>query len=129
MKSMKLTRYKVDEMKEITLHSLGLVCKRGIWYLIAKDTDIIKTYKASNIKFASITDALFNRSTDFNLEEYWKSSTSNFKTSIPKHTFTFKTNLSILNHIKARPFINIDNTVVNSTEVYIDMKLIRDHLK
>ncbi|MDV4150682.1 WYL domain-containing protein [Clostridium sp. AL.422] len=113
---------KINEMKEITLHPLGLACKRGIWYLIAKDNDIIKTYKVSNIESASMTDTLFNRPGDFNLEEYWKSSTSNFKASIPSHTFTFKVTPSIINHIKTRPFINISNTVIKKDDVYIDIK-------
>ena len=112
---------KINETKDVILNPLGLVCKRGIWYLIGENNDIIKTYKVSNIESALLTDILFDRPKDFNLEKHWKSSTSNFKSSIPKHTFTFKVNPSIVNHIKARQFISISNIVVEDDNIYMDI--------
>ena len=112
---------KINETKNVLLNPLGLVCKRGIWYLIGENNDIIKTYKVSNIESALLTDILFDRPKDFNLEKYWKSSTSNFKSSIPKHTFTFKVNPSIVNHIKSRQFISISNIVVEDDNIYMDI--------
>lgn len=112
---------KINETKNVILNPLGLVCKRGIWYLIGDNNEIIKTYKVSNIESALLTDILFDRPKDFNLEKHWKSSTSNFKSSIPKHTFTFKVNPSIVNHIKARQFISISNIVVEDNNIYMDI--------
>lgn len=112
---------KINETKNVILNPLGLVCKRGIWYLIGENNEIIKTYKVSNIESALLTDILFDRPKDFNLEKHWKSSTSNFKSSIPKHTFTFKVNPSIVNHIKARQFISISNIVVEDNNIYMDI--------
>lgn len=112
---------KINETKDVILNPLGLVCKRGIWYLIGENTEVIKTYKVSNIESALLTDILFDRPKDFNLEKHWKSSTSNFKSSIPKHTFTFKVNPSIVNHIKARQFISISNIVVEDDNIYMDI--------
>ena len=112
---------KINETKNVLLNPLGLVCKRGIWYLIGENNEIIKTYKVSNIESALLTDILFDRPKDFNLEKYWKSSTSNFKSSIPKHTFTFKVNPSIVNHIKSRQFISISNIVVEDDNIYMDI--------
>lgn len=112
---------KINETKNVLLNPLGLVCKRGIWYLIGENNDIIKTYKVSNIESALLTDILFDRPKDFNLEKYWKSSTSNFKSSIPKHRFTFKVNPSIVNHIKSRQFISISNIVVEDDNIYMDI--------
>ncbi|BDS16705.1 WYL domain-containing protein [Clostridium perfringens] len=112
---------KINETKDVILNPLGLVCKRGIWYLIGENNEIIKTYKVSNIESALLTDTLFNRPKYFNLEKHWKSSTSNFKSSIPKHTFTFKVNPSIVNHIKARKFISISNIVVENDNIYMDI--------
>lgn len=113
---------KINDTKEVTLKPLGLVCKRGVWYLIGENTEIIKTYKVSNIESASLTDTIFNRPSDFHLESYWKQSTSNFRSTIPKHTFTFKANTSIINHIKERPFITINNTVIKEDYVYFDIQ-------
>ena len=112
---------KINETKDVILNPLGLVCKRGIWYLIGENTEAIKTYKVSNIESALLTDILFDRPKDFNLEKHWKSSTINFKSSIPKHTFTFKVNPSIVNHIKARQFISISNIVVEDDNIYMDI--------
>lgn len=112
---------KINETKNVLLNPLGLVCKRGIWYLIGENNDIIKTYKVSNIESALLTDILFDRPKDFNLEKYWKSSTSNFKSSIPKYRFTFKVNPSIVNHIKSRQFISISNIVVEDDNIYMDI--------
>lgn len=113
---------KINETKIVILNPLGLVCKRGNWYLIGENNYIIKTYKVSSIETISLTDEIFQRPADFNLEKYWKDSTINFKDSIPKHLFTFKVNPSILNNIKERPFITISNTVVKDDVIYIDIK-------
>lgn len=118
---LKIIYRKPNETKDVILKPLGLVCKRGIWYLIGENNDIIKTYKVINIEYATSTIKSFNRPNDFNLEEYWKLSTDNFKSNIPKYTFTFKVNHSIINHIKERQFINIINTVVESDKIYLDI--------
>ena len=120
-KVLNISYRKINETKNVLLNPLGLVCKRGIWYLIGENNKIIKTYKVSNIESALLTDILFDRPKDFNLEKYWKSSTSNFKSSIPKHTFTFKVNPSIVNHIKSRQFISISNIVVKDDNIYMDI--------
>ena len=119
---LKIIYKKINETKEVILNPLGLVCKRGIWYLVGENNNIIKTYKVSNIESIALTYEVFDRPSDFSLENHWKSSTSNFKSLIPKHTFTFKVNPSIVNHIKERPFITISNTVVKDNEVYMDIK-------
>ncbi len=119
---LKIIYIKINETKEVILNPFGLVCKRGIWYLVGENNEIIKTYKVSNIESASLTDSFFERPDDFNLENYWTSSTSNFKSSIPKYTFIFKVNPSIVNHIKSRPFINISSTAIKDDEVFMNIK-------
>lgn len=120
-KVLKIVYKKINETKEVTLNPLGLVCKRGIWYLIGINTEVIKTYKVTSIESALLIDDHFDRPSDFNLEAHWKSSTSNFKSLIPKYTFTFKVNPSIINHIKERKFITISNEVVKDNEIYLDI--------
>jgi len=116
-KILKIVYRKINETKEVILNPLGLVCKRGIWYLIGINAEVIKTYKVASIESALLIDEHFNRPSDFNLETHWKSSTSNFKSLIPKYTFTFKVNPSIINHIKERKFITINNEVVKDNEI------------
>lgn len=121
-KSLKLLYRKIDETKEIVINPLGLVCKRGVWYLVAVDNEFIKTYKVTSIESALLMNDRFIRPYDFNLKTYWKNSTSNFKSLIPKHTFTLKVSPSILNHIKERQFITISKTMFKENEIYLNIK-------
>ncbi|WP_454055332.1 helix-turn-helix transcriptional regulator [Clostridium sp. Marseille-Q7071] len=120
-KILKIVYRKINETKEVLLNPLGLVCKRGIWYLIGINAEVIKTYKVISIESALLIDEHFDRPSDFSLETHWKSSTSNFKSLIPKYTFTFKVNPSIINHIKERKFITISNEVIKDNEIYLDI--------
>lgn len=120
-KILKIVYRKINETKEVILNPLGLVCKRGIWYLIGINAEVIKTYKVTSIESALLINKHFDRPSDFNLEAHWKSSTSNFKSLIPKYTFTFKVNSSVINHIKERKFITINNEVIKDNEIYLDI--------
>lgn len=117
--SLRIKYRKADEIKEVELNPLGLVCKRGIWYLVAVNNDIVKTYKVSMIESALQLDYAFTRPKDFNLKNHWRNSTINFKALIPKHSFTFKVKPCILNQIKERPFLSISETIFNESEIYI----------
>ncbi len=64
----------------------------------------------------------FIRPYDFNLKSYWRNSTSNFKSLIPKYTFTFKVSPYILNHIKERQFITISETMYKENGIYLKIK-------
>ena len=52
----------------------------------------------------------------------WRNSISNFKSLIPKHTFTFKVSPDILNNIKERQFITICESIINENEIYLNIK-------
>lgn len=117
--SLRINYRKSEETKEVELNPLGLVCKRGIWYLVAVNNDIVKTYKVSMIESALPLNYVFTRPKDFNLKNHWRNSTSSFKALIPKHSFTFKVEPSILNQIKERPFLSISETIFNEGEIHI----------
>lgn len=121
-RSLKILYRKSNEAKEVDLNPLGLVCKRGIWYLVADNNEIVKTYKVTAIESAALMDNNFTRPKDFSLKDYWKKSVSNFMSLIPKHTFIFKVNPHVLDQIKERPFINITETAVKEDGVYISIK-------
>lgn len=92
--------------KQVSINPLGLVNKKGVWYLIAVD-NVIKTYRVSSIKSVTINNKPFKRPNNFNLVEYWNDSTSKFMKKIPKYRLSIKTNLNTFSHIKNRKFINI----------------------
>lgn len=120
--TLKILYRKKDEVKEIELNPLGLVCKRGTWYLVAINNELIKTYKVTSIESALLTPNTFTRPDNFNLKSYWIDSTKSFKSLIPKFTFTFKINPKILNNIKERQFITISEIVEKDDNTYLIIK-------
>jgi predicted DNA-binding transcriptional regulator YafY len=56
---------------ERTLDPLGLVLKAGIWYLIGRVGDQIRTYRATSILEAQVLEKGFERPADFDLAAYW----------------------------------------------------------
>lgn len=121
-KVLKFDYRKMDVIKEVILNPLGLVCKKGVWYLVGDNDNIIKSYKVSSMEKVTILNDTFTRPNNFNLEIYWSTSTSNFLSLIPKYLFKFKVNENILNHIKERKFINIKNINTKGSGIYIDIE-------
>jgi predicted DNA-binding transcriptional regulator YafY len=63
---------------------LGLVAKGDLWYLIAaKENGDIRNYRASRIHHAESTAETFKRPENFDLAEYWNSSTKAFIKNLP----------------------------------------------
>jgi predicted DNA-binding transcriptional regulator YafY len=66
----------------------GLVAKASVWYLIAKHEDMFRSYRISRIKELKLVSQTFVRDADFNLADYWQTSTRNFLNNVPFYTFT-----------------------------------------
>lgn len=97
---------KANGNRKIDLKPLGLINKKGIWYLAAID-DITKIYKVSLINEVILTDLRFPRPHDFDLGEYWKKSTSDFMSKIPKYIIKIKTIPEVSEFIERRKFISV----------------------
>src|SRR5262245_37612586 len=50
---------------------LGLVLKGGVWYLVARVGDQIRTYKVAHIDQLKVLGERFDRPADFNLAQFW----------------------------------------------------------
>jgi predicted DNA-binding transcriptional regulator YafY len=69
-----------------TVSPLGLVAKGDLWYLIAaKDNGDLRNYRASRIQHAELLEETFVRPDDFDLAEYWNSSTKAFIKNLPSY--------------------------------------------
>ncbi|HVX42688.1 MAG TPA: WYL domain-containing protein, partial [Mycobacteriales bacterium] len=55
-----------------TLSPLGLVLKAGSWYLIAAAEREPRTYRIGRILHCEVQDTTFERPTDFDLGEFWR---------------------------------------------------------
>jgi predicted DNA-binding transcriptional regulator YafY len=67
------------ERAERTVDPLGLVAKGSAWYLVAGTPAGLRTYRVSRIEDAKLLDLPCERPANFDLEEYWKSSTQEFR--------------------------------------------------
>ncbi|QLH20194.1 YafY family protein [Streptomyces sp. Rer75] len=56
------------------LHALGLVLKGGIWYLVARAEDTIRSYRVARILAAEVLGEVFERPAGFDLAAYWQES-------------------------------------------------------
>ena len=58
---------------ERTVHPLGLVEKRSVWYLVANTDAGMRTFRVSRVKGVTVTDDPVVRPEGFDLAETWQS--------------------------------------------------------
>src|SRR6266508_1135868 len=66
------------------LEPLGLVIKGGVWYLVARTEDQIRTYRVSRVVAARRLDERFERPDGFDLASYWTESSSAYERDAPR---------------------------------------------
>ncbi|MGB8908389.1 MAG: YafY family protein [Candidatus Cybelea sp.] len=57
---------------------LGLVSKAGVWYLVARDGEELRSFRAERIRTADELAEHFERPDEFDLERYWSESSARF---------------------------------------------------
>ena len=75
---------------ERTVDPLGMVAKGSTWYLVAAIGQSIRTYRVSRIESAKLLDQASERPTGFDLEDYWRRSTQEFKDGWPRFEVTLR---------------------------------------
>jgi predicted DNA-binding transcriptional regulator YafY len=79
-----------QDRAERIVDPLGLVAKGSAWYLVAGTPAGLRTYRVSRIEDAKLLDLPGERPPHFDLEEYWKSSTQEFKEGWPRFDATLR---------------------------------------
>ncbi|HET9143304.1 YafY family protein [Actinophytocola sp.] len=74
-------RWKAPQEVNRTLAPYGLVLKAGRWYLVARGTGRLATYRVSQIRELWSLDDRFDRPPDFDLTAYWRSHVTAFEAS------------------------------------------------
>ena len=68
---------------ERVVDPLGLVLKGGVWYIVARAENGLRTYRVSRILDLNIMPDKFERSDDFELADYWERSVAADQESMP----------------------------------------------
>lgn len=66
------------------LEPLGVVLKAGIWYVVARVDDRIRTYRVSRVLAAEPAGVRFERPEGFDLAAYWAESAAAFERDVPR---------------------------------------------
>lgn len=89
------------KINEVITCPLGLVSKGNHWYYIAsKENGDIRNYRISRICEAIILDEAFSRPLNFDLAQYWKSSTEAFIENLPSFDVSVEVKASLLPRLK-----------------------------
>jgi predicted DNA-binding transcriptional regulator YafY len=72
------------------LQPLGLVLKGGVWYLVARVTEQVRTYRVSNIVALSAMEAHFERPKDFDLARFWTTASRAYEIGLYRGTATLR---------------------------------------
>ncbi|WLD93865.1 YafY family protein [Alkalihalobacillus sp. AL-G] len=104
---------------------LGLVAKGDLWYFIAsKENGEIRNYRASRIQYAVPVNETFKRPKNFDLAQYWRSSTKTFLEKLPTYEVWVEVTQSILPRLKfSGRFVRISEIGDTSREDWIPVKL------
>ncbi len=76
------------QIVERLVDPLGLVVKGSVWYMVAAVEDKIRTYRASRVQDAQVTDQPSVRPDGFDLAAHWDASVARFKANLPRYPVT-----------------------------------------
>jgi predicted DNA-binding transcriptional regulator YafY len=63
---------------------LGLVLKAGLWYVVGRTDDQVRTYRVSRMSRVESLDERFDRPTGFDLASFWTESSAAFERDAPR---------------------------------------------
>lgn len=108
-RKVKITYDRNNEPQTRLINPLGLVAKRGVWYVVAEREGEIRTYRVSRLVTAEATNESFQRPDPFDLKSYWEQSTLAFKASLPRYPATLLVKENILKEFRRERFVTVTN--------------------
>ena len=94
------------------LEPLGVVLKAGIWYVVARVEEQIRTYRVSRVVATEATDERFERPEGFDLGAYWAESAAAFERDVPRVEVIVRVHPDGLDRLHAA----VGGTVMRSAE-------------
>jgi len=106
-RKVKITYLRNDETKVRLIEPLGLVAKRGVWYVVSKSENELRTFRVSRLVNVEETHEWFNRPDNFDLKRYWEESTTAFKAALPKYPAKLRVRTSVLKELQRERFVTL----------------------
>jgi predicted DNA-binding transcriptional regulator YafY len=75
---------RADRVVTRTVEPFGLVLKGGVWYLVARTDEQIRTYRVSRIRRVAPLEDRFERPEGFDLAAYWAESSAAYERQAPR---------------------------------------------
>jgi predicted DNA-binding transcriptional regulator YafY len=88
------------ESFERIVDPLGLVAKGSVWYMVASVDGEVRSYRVSRIANSTILDEPVRRPEHFDLPAFWRQSTSDFKTRLPRYSARLRVSQVVLPRLK-----------------------------
>jgi predicted DNA-binding transcriptional regulator YafY len=83
------------------IEPLGLVSKSGIWYVVARSGNELRSFRADRILSVTLTEEHFERPRDFDLEAYWSQSSRSYEGMIARLPVTVRADRAMLDTLTA----------------------------
>ena len=83
-KSLEIRYRRGDRIVDRRIDPVGLVLKGGTWYVVAVSEEQLRTYRASRVVDATLTDDRFERPPEFDLAAYWTESIAAYERDVPR---------------------------------------------
>jgi len=106
---------------------LGLVAKGNAWYLVAKTPRGLRTYRVSRIESAKLLDKPSHRPGDFDLAEYWRTSTKQFQDAWPRLSATLRLEPRVAQWVKSWQTATPVEPDIPDPEGWITLRVQFDH--
>lgn len=106
-RKVKITYLRSNETTVRFIEPLGLVAKRGVWYVVAKSKDELRTFRVSRLVNVEEAHEWFKRPDAFDLKQYWEESTTAFKAALPKYQVKLRVRTSVLKELQRERFVTV----------------------
>lgn len=85
---------------ERAVDPLGLVAKGGVWYLVARAGNDVRSYRVSRVASARLADEPAERPEGFDLAAFWAGSLARFREELPRFDASFRAHKSVLHLLR-----------------------------
>ena len=120
-RKVKITYLRSNETTVRFIEPLGLVAKRGVWYVVAKSKDELRTFRVSRLVNVEETHEWFKRPDDFDLKQYWEESTTAFKAALPKYQVKLRVRTSVLKELQRERFVSVQLIEPTSNAEWVNL--------